>query len=506
MEPPPNSGLSKLKEIVENISTTPGLTRTENPIVLVPGFTGFGEPIFGSINYWGGFEDLAAALQTHTGVPVILPRIGPISSNWERACELYCQLREIQRTGTDNGFDTRSTPTPSSIAVDYGRYIDLPPDTARTTKRAVVLGQLEPEWTWTEAHPVHMICHSQGGNTVRLLIELLSGRHAAQHPRYFPSGSNQQALVKSVVTLGTPYRGTTITSVIFDQILRDVHVNEVITRLVVSSALHPTRFLDLQLEHWGFAPQAAGESFIAMHNRLEAPILAWWNSDNNGIKDNGPDGIARLNRDFNPQPSPQTYYFTLSFDATRPFPTLNFSPANLQSFPVHGALSLWGFGFPGLLGDISASVGSFLSSAAHSVLNAIPGNPSDAEYARWLVEVANNQARALGYQFRLPRPGGRIPRPDMLPLLSLFSLGMSGVCDSRLSGPSEQNDGFIDTVSMRGPDEGGGPVRDDIGSFSTAALGENKGVYWHLGVTEGIDHADEVGVFTVKETVRMPHK
>ena len=69
---------------------------------VVPGFSGFGDPLFGSINYWGGFEDLASALQLQTGVPVILPRIGPMSSNWERACELYCQLNMIQRVGYDS--------------------------------------------------------------------------------------------------------------------------------------------------------------------------------------------------------------------------------------------------------------------------------------------------------------------------------------------------------------------------------------------------------------------
>jgi hypothetical protein len=33
-------------------------------------------------------------------------------------------------------------------------------------------------------------------------------------------------------------------------ILRDVQVGEVISRLVVSASLNPTRFVDLQLGHW----------------------------------------------------------------------------------------------------------------------------------------------------------------------------------------------------------------------------------------------------------------
>ncbi len=65
----------------------------------VPGFSGFGDPLFGSFNYWGGFENLAEELQQAAKVPVILPRIGPFSSNWERACELYRQLDNIQASG-----------------------------------------------------------------------------------------------------------------------------------------------------------------------------------------------------------------------------------------------------------------------------------------------------------------------------------------------------------------------------------------------------------------------
>jgi len=62
-----------------------------------------------------------------------------------------------------------------------------------------------------------MICHSQGGNTVRLLVELLSGRHKQWNITYFDSAlGDRRNLVKSVVTLGTPYLGTTITNVIFD--------------------------------------------------------------------------------------------------------------------------------------------------------------------------------------------------------------------------------------------------------------------------------------------------
>ncbi|KAF2281279.1 uncharacterized protein EI97DRAFT_497915, partial [Westerdykella ornata] len=338
-----------------------------------------------------------------------------------------------------------------------------------------------------------MICHSQGGNTVRLLIELLSGRHGGRNPAYFGLAlGNRQNFVKSVVTLGTPYLGTTITDVIFNDILRNIPVNEVITRLVVSAAFNPTRFVDLQLDHWGFTPNP-GESFRAMHGRLQNAIMTWWNSNDNGIRDNGVQGINRLNTDFNPSASPQTYYFTLSFDATRPLPRQELTGQDLKNLPVHPAVSLFGLAYPGP-GDVTANAVSSLSWLAHGASSLTPGNPNDIAYARWLVNVFNNHASGLGYAFRVPSPGGRIPRADMLPLLSIFSLGMSGVATPL--DPSGRNDGVVDTVSMDGPADGVNNPSNDITNFNRGALAMNRGSYWKFGVTGGIDHADQVGVFT----------
>ncbi|KAL2022642.1 hypothetical protein VTK56DRAFT_4986 [Thermocarpiscus australiensis] len=480
------SGREKLSDLVNNLGQVNALRTNTHPIVLVAGFASFGDPFLGSINYWGGFEDLASALQAHMGVPVILPRIGPFSTNWERACELYCQLCNIQSAGPGTGFDLPGPTVATRIPVDYGQYINLPTPPPHSTKQAVVLGTLPSDWSWSVNRPVHMICHSQGGNTVRLLIELLSGRHGPRNPTYF-SGvlGNRQRSIRSVATLGTPYLGTTITDVIFNEILRDVQLDELISRLVVSASLNPGRFVDLQLDQWGFTP-LAGETFLGMYNRLKADINAWWSSNDNAVKDNGVAGVARLNADFSPTASTHTYYFTMSFDATRPFPKEYLSGQDLKQLPVHPLLSLGGLAFPGPF-NLTAE---FIS-GAFNLGREIPGTPSDVAYARWAVELANNHLRTLGYQIRLPSPGGRIPRADMLPVLSIFSLGMSGM--SEASGLSEQNDGVVDTSSMRAPENA---PAGDIDVFNTAAMATNKGTYWHLGLTEGVDHADEVGVFT----------
>jgi triacylglycerol esterase/lipase EstA (alpha/beta hydrolase family) len=46
-----------------------------------------------------------------------------------------------------------------------------------------------------------------------MLIELMNGTHAEMHPSYFPAGDRQD-WIKSVVTLGTPHKGTTIIDVV----------------------------------------------------------------------------------------------------------------------------------------------------------------------------------------------------------------------------------------------------------------------------------------------------
>ena len=60
----------------------------------MPGFSGWGRPLLGAVNYFGGFSDLAATLQAE-GYIVIQLRLSPISTNKERACEIFAQLTNI---------------------------------------------------------------------------------------------------------------------------------------------------------------------------------------------------------------------------------------------------------------------------------------------------------------------------------------------------------------------------------------------------------------------------
>ena len=62
------------------------------PMVLVHGFTGWGPGEMGNIHYWGGHDSLTAILSA-AGYPAYEGVVGPLASNWDRACELYAYIK-----------------------------------------------------------------------------------------------------------------------------------------------------------------------------------------------------------------------------------------------------------------------------------------------------------------------------------------------------------------------------------------------------------------------------
>lgn len=61
------------------------------PIVLVHGFMGFGRDELLGYKYWGGIVDVQEKLND-LGYKTYTATVGPVSSNWDRACELYAYI------------------------------------------------------------------------------------------------------------------------------------------------------------------------------------------------------------------------------------------------------------------------------------------------------------------------------------------------------------------------------------------------------------------------------
>ena len=128
------------------------LLRSQNdyPIVLVHGFMGWGPEEMGNYSYWGGKSNYIKDLADDEH-KIMAVSVGPISSNWDRAIEAFYQIKGGQ--------------------VDYGSSHSEKNNIIRMPKEKNYVG-LYPQWS--KENPVHIIGHSMGGQTARMLNYLLT--------------------------------------------------------------------------------------------------------------------------------------------------------------------------------------------------------------------------------------------------------------------------------------------------------------------------------------------
>ena len=176
-----------------------------HPVVLVPGFLGFGPEKFTDIGflYWGGFNDIVAHMQAGGAHRVMAASISPIAINWDRAAELYYQIKGgcvdygSSHTTAHGHRDFVQKPAGKCWAADPANNPEHYP------------AAFYP--AWDAAHPIHLVGHSQGGTTIRALIELLE--HGS--PNGDEGGADLYAggkigWVTSATTISAPHNGTTL--------------------------------------------------------------------------------------------------------------------------------------------------------------------------------------------------------------------------------------------------------------------------------------------------------
>lgn len=152
-------------------------------IIFVHGFFGWGSnELMQCLPYWGEAKN-ADPFKDKNVSKAKFASVGPISSNHDRACELFYQIK-----GGD---------------CDYGA------EHAKKHKHQQILEQWEkgaqPLYSnWDESNPIHLVCHSQGTPTARMLQYLLQQNYFA------PKHQTNANWIKSISSISGAHNGTTL--------------------------------------------------------------------------------------------------------------------------------------------------------------------------------------------------------------------------------------------------------------------------------------------------------
>ena len=233
------------------------------PIVLIHGLLGWGPDEMGGYKYWGGKNDIADLLRQE-GHTVFEVSVGPVSSNWDRAVEAYTQLKGGQ--------------------VDYGK--------AHSEKFGLIQ---KPEGKtydglyleWNENHPVHIIGHSMGGQTARMLQYLLANQiYEDQESTILEKspllGQVNLKWIHSITTIATPHNGTTMAELV-------TNTFPFVQYFVGLAGVVGTRFYDFDLEQWNLTRKAdeSWSSYVSRmrtHPAWETKNISSWDASLDGAK------------------------------------------------------------------------------------------------------------------------------------------------------------------------------------------------------------------------------
>ncbi|MGE5372760.1 MAG: esterase/lipase family protein [Solirubrobacterales bacterium] len=275
------------------------------PIILVPGWRLFGQNQMPP-RYWGGLFDIVSALRQN-GYQAAWTQPGPFSSNWDRACEVYAQIRGAR---VDYGAAHSSRTGHDRYGEDFsGRGLYPEWGTACDDSRII--------------RKIHLIGHSMGGQTGRLLIHLLRAGSQAElryhdaHPGIPPMSElfdGNRDWAASLSTLSAPHNGSTVISGL-------VAANPWLQQQIATAAAFQPQFTrmiyDFKLDHWGIHPYS-GEAPDRYFQRLFGSRL-WTPTLDFSLRDLTPEGAQEMNRWVKTHRG--VYYFSWASRSTWTLPT-----------------------------------------------------------------------------------------------------------------------------------------------------------------------------------------
>lgn len=299
----------------QGFSTPRQSFNNDYPLVLLHGWIGWDRDELEGYKYWGGKQDLQEHLKQVGHDETYTVAVGPISSNWDRACECYAYLKGGR--------------------VDYGA--------AHAAKyKHQRFGQtyegILKDWGTPGKHEkIHFITHSMGGQTARQLLQLLAEGDAAEREySYKPEDPPIHELfsekgrdwVHSLTTLSSPHDGTTLANAaeLIPFIRRLFH-----TLADVLDLTGADKFYDFKLDQWNLH-RHRGEHFEEYLERvLHDPF---WNTEDISAFDLSPEGARRLNGIAPARGN--VYYFSWSTAATRQLLPSEFHRPALHMLPLFG--------------------------------------------------------------------------------------------------------------------------------------------------------------------------
>ncbi|KAJ3415497.1 hypothetical protein HDV05_004699 [Chytridiales sp. JEL 0842] len=231
-----------------------GTTGNKYPIVMVHGLMGWGEkPLLNLIKYWGLYSNVVGDLRD-MGYQVHVPAMGPVSSNWERACELYAQLVGAR---VDYGIARANKFGHSRYGQDF-------------TGKALVPGFMS-----TPTSRIHLIGHSMGGPTSRAFAALMAYGSQEEVDAAIAAGTTvsplfwtnkTQSYIHSVTGISGVLQGSTVADFIGGVGPFKELVISLVKLVAGVSELTPDLY-NFQLDHWGLGRRPQ-EGFLDYMERL----------------------------------------------------------------------------------------------------------------------------------------------------------------------------------------------------------------------------------------------
>ncbi len=270
------------------------------PVILVHGMFGWGddEGINERLPYWGANTCNIEEHYREQGFDIYAASVGPASSAWDRACELYARL-------VGGPVDYGKAHSEKCNHKRYGRFYPEP--------------LLEK---WDSEHKIHLVGHSFGGNTIRLLCHLLTYGDEDERAvtdedelsELFRGG--HEDLIASIVTICAPHNGTTtfLAAKKFGLLPAVKFIVYNYMGIMGRSPAEGTVF-DFHLEQYGLS-DTPGQKDAYPIRRAKKKFKE--NKDNVEY-DLTPEGARDLNNYI--EISPNTYYFSYSYNSV----TCNFT-------------------------------------------------------------------------------------------------------------------------------------------------------------------------------------